>query len=103
MRQHPHIQRLAASRPDHLVCPMCSAGELQHQRLNPPIACGSCGCVLESEILKTLKQIVVLPEALGNHACECGHPEMRRLPDDVFHCPACSSEVLLILPGAKAE
>ena len=25
---------------------------------------------------------------------ECGHPEMCRLPDGVFHCPACGSEVL---------
>ena len=23
--------------------------------------------------------------------CEYGHPEMRRLPDGVFHCPACGS------------
>ena len=25
---------------------------------------------------------------------ECGHPEMRTLPDGVYHCPACRSEVL---------
>ena len=24
----------------------------------------------------------------------CGHPEMRCLPDGVFHCPSCDSEVL---------
>lgn len=30
----------------------------------------------------------------------CGHPEMRRLPDGVFHCPACGSEVLPI--GAQS-
>ena len=104
VRQHPHIQPLVASRPDHLVCPVCSSGELQqHQGVNTPAACGSCGCTLESAILKTLEQIVVLPDALGKHACQCGHPEMRSLPDDVFHCPACSSEVLPILPGVKAE
>ena len=103
MRQYPHIQRLAASRPGHLVCPVCSAGELHHHGRNPPIACDSCSCVVESEILKTLTQIIVLPEALGKHACECGHPEMRRLPDDVFHCPPCSSGVLPILPRVKAE
>jgi bacterioferritin-associated ferredoxin len=105
VRQHPQIQPLVASRLDHLICPVCSYGELQqHQGLNPPtVCCGSCGCTLESAILKTLEQIVVLPDALGEHACECGHPEMRRLPDDVFHYPACSSEVLPILPRVKAE
>ena len=41
-----------------------------------------------------LKRIVALPEALGEHPYECGHPEMRRLPDGVFHCPACRSEML---------
>ena len=103
MRQHPHIRPFAASRPDHLICPVCSAGELRRQGLSPLAVCGSCGCALESAILKTLEQIVVLPDALGKHACECGHPEMRRLPDDVFHCLACYSEVLPILPGVKAE
>jgi hypothetical protein len=44
--------------------------------------------------LETLRDIVGLPDALGVHPCECGHPEMRRLPDGVFHCPACRSEVL---------
>jgi uncharacterized Zn finger protein (UPF0148 family) len=46
--------------------------------------------------MATLQQIVALPDALGEHACECGHPEMRRLPDGTFHCPACGSEVLPI-------
>ena len=32
--------------------------------------------------------------AVGAHACECGHPKMRCLPDGVYHCPACGSEVL---------
>jgi uncharacterized Zn finger protein (UPF0148 family) len=48
-------------------------------------------------MLGALLQIVALPDALGKHACEeCGHPEMRRLPDGTFHCPACGSEVLPI-------
>jgi ribosomal protein L37AE/L43A len=38
--------------------------------------------------------MATLPVSLGAHACECGHPEMRRLPDGVFHCPACGSEIL---------
>jgi hypothetical protein len=66
VRQHPHIQPLAASRPDHLICPVCSSGQRQqHQELNSLIICGSCGCALESDLLKTLEQIVVLPDALG--------------------------------------
>lgn len=45
--------------------------------------------------LVTLKQIVALPDALVKRACEeCGHPEMRSLPDGTFHCPACRSEVV---------
>jgi len=35
-----------------------------------------------------------MPGHLVCHACEeCHHPEMRLLPDGVFHCPACRSEV----------
>ena len=55
-----------ASRARHIVCPFCESGELG------------------------------LPDALGTHPCECGHPEMRVLPDGVFHCPACGAEVLPI-------
>jgi hypothetical protein len=47
-------------------------------------------------MLALMKQIIGLPDALGRHACECGHPEMRVLPDGVYHCPACGSEVLAI-------
>ena len=43
--------------------------------------------------MRTLILIRVLPDALGRHACECGHPEMRLLPDGVFLCPACRAEV----------
>ena len=45
-------------------------------------------------MLETLRRISTLPNALGRHACECGHPEMRCLPDGTYHCPACGSEVL---------
>jgi hypothetical protein len=52
-------------------------------------------------MLATLRGISALPEVLGRHACEeCGHPEMRRLPDDTFHCPACRSEVVPIRDAA---
>ena len=49
--------------------------------------------------MRTLEQIASLPDALGKHACECGHPEMRLLPDNVYRCPACGSEVLPLTAG----
>jgi hypothetical protein len=50
-------------------------------------------------MLEALRQIVALPDALGSHACEeCAHPEMRLLPDEVFHCSAYGSEVLPLKP-----
>ena len=81
------------SGPRHIICPFCGSGELVS--VGPDFArCGSCGLPLLGPALKTLRDIVRLPEALGAHPCECGHPEMRRLPDGVYHCPECGSEVL---------
>lgn len=90
------------SRTDYLVCPVCGCGQLQPPRGFLPrlIKCDFCECVLDNAIVETLKQIVALPGAPGKHSCECGHPEMRRLPDGVYHCPACRAEVLPIsIPG----
>jgi ribosomal protein L37AE/L43A len=84
-----------ASRSDYLVCPVCQAGEL-HPFGGECARCSSCGSILGAAMLLTLEQIIALSNALGKHACECGHPEMRRLPDGVFHCPACGVEVLPI-------
>ncbi|HZB10971.1 MAG TPA: hypothetical protein VE525_17845 [Rubrobacter sp.] len=82
-----------ASRTHHTVCPFCESGELVP--LGQGFArCGSCGMPLVSSTLETLRDIVGLPEVLGAHPCECGHPQMRELPDGVAHCPACGSEVL---------
>ncbi len=64
------------------------------------VRCDLCGRAVEDAVLWTLEQITALPDALGKHACECGHPEMRRLPDGVFHCPACSSEVVPLEAGS---
>jgi ribosomal protein L37AE/L43A len=50
--------------------------------------------MLSGALLQTLHRIAGLPDAVGRHACECGHPEMRRLPDGVYRCPACGSEVI---------
>jgi hypothetical protein len=84
-----------ASRAHHTVCPFCESGELVF--FGPGLArCGSCGLPLLGAMLETLRYIIGLPDALGNHPCECGHPEMRELPDGVSHCPACRSEVLPI-------
>ena len=88
-----------ASRPDYIICPFCESGELVS--VGPGFArCNSCGLPLLGSALESLRDIVGLPDAVGVHACECGHPEMRRLPDGVFHCPACGSEVLPT--GARA-
>jgi ribosomal protein L37AE/L43A len=88
-----------ASRPHRIVCPFCESGVLLS--LGQGFArCDSCGLPLLGSTLETLGTIIGLPDALGVHACECGHPEMRELPGGVFHCPACRSEVLPI--GARA-
>lgn len=81
---------------DHIVCPECESGRLPAKLYSLGVPeCDSCGQTFEPAIFKTLKQISTLQEALGKHACEeCWHPEMRRLPDGVFLCPACCSEVL---------
>jgi hypothetical protein len=82
----------ATSRPGRIVCPACGSGKL---RVRAGLAgCDCCDCDRDKAILRSIEQIVALPDAIGDHACECGHPEMRRLPDGVFHCPACGSEVL---------
>src|SRR5215208_3188794 len=71
-----------ASRPHHIICPFCESGELVS--VGPGFArCGSCGLPLLGSALETLREIVGLPDALGAHPCECGHPEMRGLPDGV--------------------
>ncbi len=94
------IPSRAISKPNSIVCPACGRGELGTR--GPDLAeCDSCGHAFEGAVLRTLEQIVALPSALGEHACEwCGHPEMRRLPDGVFHCPACGSEVVPFEAGA---
>ena len=78
-----------------LRCPFCEVYELDPSA--PHAAqCPSCG-VVDAEIVQALRQIAALPDALGRHACEeCGHPEMRSLPDRVYWCPGCGSEVLPI-------
>lgn len=88
-----HATNTAASGPGRLVCPHCELGRIRFTATSAGY-CGRCGRALTGVMLENLREIATLPEALGHHACECGHPEMRRLPDGVFHCPACGSEVL---------
>jgi hypothetical protein len=69
-----------ASKPHSMVCPLCETCEL-----NPPghnsARCHSCGGFLSVAMLEALREIAALPDTLGSHACECGHPEMWCLPD----------------------
>jgi hypothetical protein len=81
-----------ASRPDSLVCPLCEADRLRPSD-DASARCASCAGLVSGEMLEALRQIAALPEGFGGHPCECGHPEMRLLPDATFHCPACGSEV----------
>lgn len=81
------------SNTDHLVCPVCEAGRLGAIG-GGSARCDSCGCLLSPAVPEALREIVHLPDALGTHACECGHPEMRLLPDGIYRCPACGAEVL---------
>ena len=82
------------SRSHPIICPSCEAGELSPSGYNG-IHCSLCGYAPSHSVLEALQQIIALPDALGKHACEeCGHPEMRLLPDGVSHCPGCDSEVL---------
>jgi ribosomal protein L37AE/L43A len=84
-----------------IVCPRCEIGEVS--ALGSALArCDFCGRTVDGTVLESLQQIVSLPEAIGSHACECGHPEMRRLPNEVYWCPACGSEVLPPKPSCAS-
>jgi ribosomal protein L37AE/L43A len=89
-----------ASRPGSLVCPLCEAGSLDSLG-HDSARCHSCGSTMSGAMLGALREIAALPDTLGSHACECGHPEMRLLPDGTFHCPSCGSEVLCLEYGCQ--
>jgi len=75
-------------------CPHCERGQVQPE--DPTLTrCPACGRSPYEWALKTLNEIASLPDAKGTHACEeCAHPQMRRLPDETFWCPACGQEIL---------
>jgi hypothetical protein len=56
--------------------------------------CDDCGCALSKDVLEIIRQIAALPDAVGDHAHERSHPEMRLLPDGIHRCLACGSEIL---------
>jgi len=77
-------------------CPHCERGQV-HPGDPTLIRCPACGRVPEGWVVKTLEEITSLPDATGSHACEeCGHPQMRRLPDETFWCPACGQDILTL-------
>ena len=82
-----------SSNTDSLICPCCGIAELERSA-EGAARCAGCDRLISTQVLKTLEQIASLPDAVGSHACECGHPEMRRLVDGVRWCPGCGSEVL---------
>jgi ribosomal protein L37AE/L43A len=84
-----------ASKPNALVCPICEVGQLRPSG-HGSTRCESCSTLLGEAFLEMLQQITELPDVVGRHACECGHPEMRHLPDGTYHCPACGLEILPI-------
>ena len=86
-------QTYTSSNTNSIICPCCGINELERSAEGVAY-CTRCHRPLSTQMLKTLVQIVCLPDAIGSHACECGHPEMRRLGDGVVWCPGCGSEVV---------
>jgi ribosomal protein L37AE/L43A len=81
-------------RRDRLVCPLCEVGKLLRSGQGSA-RCTLCASFVSRTMLEVLQCIIALPDAEGSHACEeCDHPEMRHLPNGVFHCPGCGSELL---------
>jgi hypothetical protein len=80
-----------------LCCPFCVAHDLEPFGPNSA-GCQSCGIELSGARLETLRQLSELSDLASPPACECGHPEMRCLPDGgvywVYWCPSCGSKVL---------
>ncbi len=63
-------QTVIASNNHSTICPRCEVNELDVAH------CNGCDRSISAEMLNTLKQIIALPDAIGKHTCECGHPEM---------------------------
>ena len=88
-----------SSNTNSIICPCCGINELERST-DGEARCTRCDRPISNQVLKTLAQIVSLPDAIGSHACECGHPEMRHLADGVLWCPSCGSEVIPLSASA---
>jgi hypothetical protein len=80
-----------------LRCPFCEVYQPVPSG-HDSMRCPSCGGSLEGELLKTLRQLTGLPGAISRHVCECGHPQMRCLPDG---CTAARAVGRRFVPSPK--
>jgi ribosomal protein L37AE/L43A len=62
-----------------IICPCCGIDELERSA-GGVVRCTRCDHRVSAQVLKTLEQIVSLPDAVGSHA--------------IMWCPGCGSEVL---------
>ena len=98
MRKQTHTSSNAES----IICPCCGINELERSAAGVA-RCARCDRHIGKQMLKTLEQIASLPDAIGSHACDCGHPELRRLADGVLWCPGCGSEVVPVSASAMGS
>jgi ribosomal protein L37AE/L43A len=96
-------QICTSSSTDSIICPCCGISELERSPQGNAARCTRCDRLVSGQLLKTLEQIVSLPDALGKHACDCGHPELRPLSDGVMWCPSCGSEVLPFMTSESSS
>jgi hypothetical protein len=68
-----------ASRPLSIFCPVGESSELSSNGASMT-RCDECGYALIKDVLEMVRQIAALPEVVGEHACDSGHPQMRLLP-----------------------
>jgi ribosomal protein L37AE/L43A len=95
VKKHPYI----SSNTNCIICPRCEINELERSD-EGATRCTRCDRPISKQMLETIEQITSLPDAIGSHPCECGHPEMRDLADGVLWCPGCGSEVMPLSASA---
>jgi hypothetical protein len=80
------VHELITTRAQSLCCPFCEVYDLERYG-HSSLRCASRDNFLTGTLLETLSHIVVdLLDAISSHACKCGHPEMKRLPDAGYWC-----------------
>ena len=62
-----------ASRPLSIFCPVGESSELSSNGASMT-GCDECGYALIKDVLEMVRQIAALPEVVGEHACDSGHP-----------------------------